>query len=279
MDYNLQTKIYKVISHIFLIVLAIIVILPIWILLVNSTRSSVQIQQGISLLPGTSFLHNWDVIAKKGLNLTRGLTNSLLIAFSTTFLSVYFGLMTAYAIKVYDIKFKKQIYGMVLLLVMVPAQLSIVGLYDYVAGLGLLNSYIPIIIPAVASASTVFFLKQYLDSALVPELIQAARIDGAGELTIFNKIAMPLAAPGMFTVAIFSFVASWNNFLVPFTLITEQDKYTLPMLMSTLKGNTYRTDYGGVYLGMAISVIPIIIVYALFSKNIVNGVSMGSVKE
>ncbi len=279
MNYTMQNKLYKGIAYALLIILGIIVVLPIYILLINATRTSVEIQQGLSILPGTNLINNWNTITNKGLDLIRGLLNSAFIAFSTTFLSVYFGLMTAFAINAYNFKFKKQFYALVLLMVMVPPQLSIVGLYDYVAGLKLLNSYIPIIVPAIASASTVFFMKQYLDGAMVPELLQAARIDGATEFQIFNKIVVPISLPGIFTVGIFAFVASWNNFLVPFTLITEQSKYTLPMLMQTLRGDTYRTDYGGVYLGMAVTIIPILFVYAMFSKNIVSGISMGSVKD
>ncbi len=279
MNYRSTTNLFRFFSYVLFIVLTLIIVTPIWILLVNATRTSPEIQQGLSLLPGTNLINNWNTILNKGLDLTVGLTNSAIIAFSSTFLSVYFGLMTAYAICAYNFKFKKHFYSIVLLMVMVPAQLSIVGLYDYVAGLGLLNSYIPIIIPAIASANTVFFMKQYLDGALVPELLQAARIDGASEFKIFNRIVLPIAAPGAFTIGIFTFVASWNNFMVPFTLITEKSKYTLPMLMATLRGDTYRTDYGGVYLGMAVTVIPILIVYGLFSKNIVSGIAMGSVKD
>ncbi len=279
MNYSATTKLFKLFSYLLFLILAIVVITPIWVLLVNATRTSPEIQQGLSLIPGTNLINNWNTILSKGLDLTVGLVNSSIIAFSSTFLSVYFGLMTAYGICAYNFKYKKQFYSVVVLMVMVPAQLSIVGLYDYVAGLGLLNSYIPIIIPAIASANTVFFMKQYLDGALVPELLQAARIDGASEFKIFNRIVLPIAAPGAFTIGIFTFVASWNNFMVPFTLITEKNKYTLPMLMATLRGDTYRTDYGGVYLGMAVTVIPILIVYGLFSKNIVSGIAMGSVKD
>ncbi len=279
MNYSATTKLFKLFSYILFLILAIVVITPIWVLLVNATRTSPEIQQGLSLIPGTNLFNNWNTILSKGLDLTTGLVNSSIIAFSSTFLSVYFGLMTAYGICAYSFKYKKSFYSVVVLMVMVPAQLSIVGLYDYVAGLGLLNSYIPIIIPAIASANTVFFMKQYLDGALVPELLQAARIDGASEFKIFNRIVLPIAAPGAFTIGIFTFVASWNNFMVPFTLITEKNKYTLPMLMATLRGDTYRTDYGGVYLGMAVTVIPILIVYGLFSKNIISGIAMGSVKD
>lgn len=279
MTYTTGTNILKFISYAFLIFLLMICILPVWILLVNATRTTTQIQNALSLIPGTNMINNFNTIVKKGLYLKRGFYNSVIISFSTTFLSVYFSLMTAYAINVYDFKFKKEFYAFIVLMVLIPAQLSITGLYQYVSSLKLLNSYIPIIIPSIASAGTVFFAKQYFDAALIPELLQAARIDGASEFSIYNKIALPIAAPGAFTMAIFAFVGSWNNFLVPFTLISKQKKYTLPMLMSLLRGDTYRTDYGGIYLGMAITVIPIIIVYVIFSKYIVSGISMGAVKE
>jgi multiple sugar transport system permease protein len=145
--------------------------------------------------------------------------------------------------------------------------------------LGLTDNYLSLILPAIASAGTVFFAKQYLDSVVIEDLIDAARIDGAGELKIFHQIMMPLAAPGAFTMAIFAFVASWNNFFAPFILISSLDKYTLPMLVQTLQGDVYRTEYGAIYLGLAITIVPIIVIYAFFSRYIVSGIAMGSVKE
>jgi multiple sugar transport system permease protein len=110
-------------------------------------------------------------------------------------------------------------------------------------------------------------------------LIDAARIDGCGELGIFHRIMLPIAKPGAFTLGIFAFVGSWNNFFTPFIMISKMNKYTLPMLVQTLRGDTYRTEYGSIYLGLVVSIIPIIIVYAIFSKYIVNGIAMGAVKE
>ncbi|WDU83443.1 carbohydrate ABC transporter permease [Caloramator sp. Dgby_cultured_2] len=162
---------------------------------------------------------------------------------------------------------------------MVPTQVAIIGFYKYMSILNLLNSYIPLIVPAIAAPSSIFFAIQYLESTIVKELIEAARIDGCSELTIFHKIMLPIAKPGAVTMGIFAFVGSWNNFFTPFVLISKMEKYTLPMLVQTLRGDVYRTEYGSIYLGLAVSIIPILIVYILFSRYIVNGIAMGSVKE
>ncbi|WP_256201412.1 carbohydrate ABC transporter permease [Thermoanaerobacter thermocopriae] len=145
--------------------------------------------------------------------------------------------------------------------------------------LNLLNSYIPLIIPAIAAPPMVFFASQYLESTLVKDLIESARIEGASEIGIFHRIILPIAKPGAFTMGILSFVASWNNFFTPFMLISKVEKYTLPMMVKLLRGDMYRTEYGAIYLGLAITVIPIIIVYAMFSKYIISGISLGSVKD
>ncbi len=135
------------------------------------------------------------------------------------------------------------------------------------------------ILPLIANAGAVFFGKQYLESMVIQDLIDAARIDGASELGIFHKVMMPLAVPGAATMGIFAFVASWNNFFNPFILISSIEKYTLPMLVQTLRGDVYRTEYGAIYLGLAITIVPIIIMYAFFSRYIVSGIAMGAVKE
>jgi multiple sugar transport system permease protein len=162
---------------------------------------------------------------------------------------------------------------------MIPMQLSIIGFYHYMVKLGLDDNYLSLILPSIASAAGVFFCKQYLEGVMIQDLIDAGRIDGASELGIFHRIMFPLAAPGAFTLGIFTFVAAWNNFFNAFILITSRDKYTLPMLVQTLRGDVYRHEYGAIYLGLAASVVPIIIIYFLFSRYIVNGISMGAVKE
>ncbi|MCX7903589.1 MAG: carbohydrate ABC transporter permease [Caloramator sp.] len=279
MNYTVKTKIMRAFIYFILVILFLMCVVPLWILLVNATRSTPEIQQGVSLIPSKNLLVNWRNLTNRGFNIWRGFFNSALISVSVTVLTVYFSMMFAYAIHVYDFASKKFLYSFIILLVMVPTQVAIIGFYKYMSILNLLNSYIPLIVPAIAAPSSIFFAIQYLESTIVKELIEAARIDGCSELTIFHKIMLPIAKPGAVTMGIFAFVGSWNNFFTPFVLISKMEKYTLPMLVQTLRGDVYRTEYGSIYLGLAVSIIPILIVYILFSRYIVNGIAMGSVKE
>ena len=278
-SYSFNTNVMRVFIYAILIILLIVTIVPIWILIVNATRSTVEIQNGLSLIPSTHTVDNYKLLLSKGLNLPRGLANSLFVAVASTMVTVYFSMLTAYGIVVYEFKRKQLFSNFVVLLVLIPMQFSIVGFYQYMAKLGLTDNYASLILPLIANAGGVFFGKQYLESMLIQDLIDAARIDGASELGIFHKIMMPIAMPGAVTLGIFAFVASWNNFFNAFILITSLEKYTLPMLIQTLRGDLYRTEYGAIYLGLAFTIVPIIIIYAIFSRYIVSGIAMGAVKE
>jgi len=279
MSYTTKTRLLRIFVYIILAILLVMCVFPVWILLVNATRSTSEIQQGISLIPGNNLVANWRNLTGRGFSITRGFLNSSIISVSVTVLTVYFSMMFAYAVHVYDFSYKKFLYGLVLLLVLVPTQVSIIGFYRYMNALKLTNTFVPLIAPAIAAPGSIFFAKQYLESVILKDLIDAARIDGCSEIGIFHRIMLPIAKPGAFTMGIFAFVASWNNFFTPFMIISKMPKYTLPMLVQTLRGDTYRTEYGSIYLGLAVSIVPIIIVYAIFSKYIVNGIAMGSVKE
>jgi multiple sugar transport system permease protein len=279
MNYKLRTNLLRALLYAVLALLLIIVITPVWLLLVNATRSTTQIQEGISLIPSTHALENYRILLSKGLDLPRGFLNSLTISVGTTAITVYFSMLTAYGIVIYDFKGKKWLYNFILILVLIPLQLSIIGFFRFMTKIGLADSYWQLILPSIASAASVFFAKQYLESVVTHDLIDAGRIDGASELGIFHRIMMPIAAPGAFTLGIFAFVGSWNNFFNAYILITSREKYTLPMLIQTLRGDVYRPEFGAIYFGLAASVIPIIIIYFLFSRYIVNGISMGAVKE
>jgi ABC-type glycerol-3-phosphate transport system permease component len=278
-SYKNKNNIQRFFVYLFLGILLVITIVPVWLLLVNATRSTTQIQQGISFFPSTYTISNYQILLSKGLNLPRGFLNSFTIAALTTILTVYFSMLAAYGIVVYEFKGKKFLYNSILLLVMIPTQLSIIGFYQYMSKIGLADNYASLILPSIASAGAVFFSKQYLESIVIYELVDAGRIDGASEIGIFHKIMLPIAAPGAFTLGIFAFVGAWNNFFNAFILITSREKYTLPMLVQTLRGDVYRHEYGAIYLGLAATIIPIIIIYFLFSRYIVNGISLGAVKE
>jgi len=267
--------------YIAMIVLGLLAVVPIYLLLINATRSTEQINEGISLLPGSlgQVVYNWKALTNRGFQIQQGFFNSLYLAFFMTIFAVYFSAMTAYGLHVYRFKGRSFLWGLILLIMMLPASLSFIGFYQFIARLKLLNSYIPLIVPTIASAGTVLFLRQYLASILSLELVDAARIDGAGEFRTFNTIVLPIVTPALAAQSIFSFVGSWNSFITPFVLISTTKKYTLPMLVQMLRGDIYRTEYGGIYLGIAVSIVPILFFYSFMSRFIISGITMGGVKE
>src|SRR5215204_4079075 len=232
--YKFNTTLMRIVVYLVLSMLLVITIVPIWLLIVNATRSTVEIQQGISILPSTHAVENYNILLGRGLNLVQGFSNSLFLAVASTLVTVYFSMLTAYGLVVYDFRGKQLFNNFIVILVMIPLQLSIIGFYQYMSKIGLVDNYLALILPLIASASAVFFGKQYLEAIVINDLIDAGRIDGASEIGIFHTIMLPLAVPGAITMGIFAFVGSWNNFFTPFIIITSIEKYTLPMLVQTM---------------------------------------------
>ncbi len=278
-SYKSQKVILSTIIYVFMIVFTLIAIVPVWLMLVNATRSTPEINAGISMLPSKYSIANWHILTGRGFKIAVGFRNSLTISACVTILCVYFSSLVAYGIHVYRFKGRKILWNLIMMLIMLPASLSFIGFCQFISQLHLRDNFIPLIIPSIASAGTVLFMKQYMDSVLSFELIEASRIDGAGEFLIFNQIILPVLKPALATQAIFAFVGSWNNFMTPFVLLSKTDMYTLPMLVQMLRGDIYRTEYGAIYVGIAVSLIPIIIFYAFMSRYIISGLTMGSVKE
>ena len=265
--------------YVFCSFLSVLAIIPFWIMIVNATRSTQAIQQGVSLIPGSYLANNWNVLASKDFNVATGFKNSAIIAFGSTILSVYFSALTAYGFKVYDFKGKKFLYAVVMAIIMIPGQVTGTGFFMFMYQLGWVDNRLALIIPSISAAATVFFFRQYLEANLQISLVEAARIDGCGELRTFNKIILPIMLPAMATMGIMSVIGSWNNYLTPLMLFTKPDLKTLPMMVQELRGDIYRTEFGSIYLGLTLTALPLIIVYFAFSKYIIAGVALGGVKE
>lgn len=261
-----------------MILLTIISFMPFYIMIVNSTRSNLDILNGLSLIPGHSLVENYEIMMKQ-LNIWRGFRNSLTISVPFTVLSAYFGALTAYGFAVYNFRGKKIAFAFVLGTMMIPQQLGLIGYFELNNKLGLLDTYVPLIIPAITNTMTIFFIKQYVEQSLPKSLIEAARIDGASEFAIFNRIALPIMVPAIATQSIFNFVGSWNNYISPLVLLFSEEKYPLPVLISIIRGTAYRTNFGAMYLIIAISVVPVLIAFAFLSKRIIAGLTVGAVKE
>lgn len=275
----LVSKIFRNFVCVFLCVLSII---PFWIMIANATRTSVDIQSHFSLIPSTYLFENFEKLlyqCNANVPLYQYMINSFIIAGFSTVITVYFSSMTAYGVTVYKFKGVNAVWAFIMAIMMIPAQVSSIGFYKMVYGWGMSNNYLPLIIPAIAAPATVFFMRQFMVSSLPLEIIDAARIDGSKEFSTFNTIAMPLLKPAVATQCIFAFIGSWNNLYTPSMILSKQDKYTLPMFIQLLRGERFRSDYGIIYIGLVITVLPIFIVYFALSKYIIAGVALGGVKE
>ena len=281
-SYSAALKRRTITRTVICIIFCIIALGPFLLLVMNATRSSDAIKSGISLIPSTHFLENWKnlMLKQNGMQITlqKAALNSLTITVPGTILSVYFSSLTAYGIFVYDFKLKKLAWAFIMAIMMVPSQISIIGFYRFMLNLNLVDTYIPLIIPTIATPAVVFFMKQYMESTLSIEMIEAARIDGSGELHTFNRIIIPIMKPAVATQAIFQFIAQWDNLFTPTIMLTSDSKKTLPMFVQLLSSNQFRTDYGVVYVGLFVTIIPLVVVYLILSKYIVAGVALGGVK-
>lgn len=273
-------NIQRTLCYMLLILLSILCLFSFYVLVINTTRSHPDIQKGFSLLPGMSFLNNLKNLLKDAnLPVLSGMFNSLVVAGGSALLSVYFSALTAYAIHAYNFRFKNLAFTIIMVIMMVPTQVSALGFVDQMSKMRLMNSFIPLIVPSIASPVVFFFIKQYMDSVLPIELVEAARIDGAHEFRIFNQIVLPLMKPAIAVQAIFTFVSSWNNYFIPSLIINRDSKKTLPILIAQLRSADFlKFDMGKVYMMLGCAILPVIIVYLCLSKFIVRGVTLGGVK-
>ena len=269
----------RLVIQILMLILGFIAIIPVYVLMINATRSTEEINMGLSIVPSVNAMNNWRALTSRGFQIWQGFLNSAIIAVSATLISVYFSALTAYGLHVYRFKGRLIIWTIILVIMMLPGSLTFIGFYQLMVLFNLTDTYLPLILPGIAAAATVLFIRQYMSSVLSLELIDAARIDGAGEYRIFNTIIVPVVIPALAAQSIFTFVGSWNNYLLPFVIISDAKKATLPMLIMYLRGDIYRTEYGGIYLGIAVSLVPIIIFYAFMSRFIISGITMGGIKE
>ncbi|MBP3873566.1 MAG: carbohydrate ABC transporter permease [Lachnospiraceae bacterium] len=269
----------RAVAYIVLTIISFLCLFWFYVLFINATRSNGELGRGFTAIPSTHLIENLTNLFKGTLPVLRGMLNSLIVAGLSAALCTYFSTMTAYSIHAYDYAGRKAVFTFILTIMMIPTQVTALGFVKLVQNLNLENNFIPLIVPTIAAPVTFFYLKQYMDSNLPGELIEAARIDGAGELRIFNTVALPLMRPAIAVQAIFTFVSSWNNYFTPSLILHTDTSKTLPILIAQLRAADWlKFDMGQVYAMIAFSIFPVIIVYLILSKNIVGGVSAGAVK-
>ncbi len=271
---------WSIFVHVILIALSFLCLFFFYILIVNATRSHAELQRGFSALPGKYFLENLKNVANDGtFPMFQGIINSLVVSASSAALCTYFSSLTAYGLYAYDFKMKKAAFTFIMAILVMPTQVTAMGFLRLITNMGMYDSLLPLIIPSIASPSVFYFMYSYLESSLPLSLVEAARIDGSGEFKTFNKIVLPIMKPAIAVQAIFTFVGSWNNYFVPALVIQSKDKMTVPILIATLRGADYMNfDMGKIYMMITVAIVPIILVYLILSKYIIEGVTLGGVK-
>lgn len=269
-----------ILAYVVLILLSFLCLFFFYILIVNATRSHADLQKGFSAIPGTYFLENLKNVANDGsFPMFKGILNSLIVSTCSAALCTYFSSLTAYGLYAYDFKAKKAAFTFIMAILVMPTQVTAMGFLRLITNMGMYDSLLPLIIPSIASPAVFYFMYSYLQSSLPLSLVEAARIDGSGEFRTFNRIVLPIMKPAIAVQAIFTFVSSWNNYFVPALVIQSKDKMTVPILIATLRGADYMNfDMGKIYMMITVAIVPIILVYLILSKYIIEGVTLGGVK-
>ena len=273
-----QLIIARVVVYAILIFLSFLCLFSFYMLIINATRSNAQLQGGFAALPQGHFLENLrNAWTDASINIPRGMLNSFFIACCSAILTTYFSALTAYGIHVYDFKLKKAAFLFIMAVMMIPPQVSAVGLIQLMFKLHLTNNYLPLILPSIAAPIVFFYMKQYLESVLPMDMVEAARIDGSGEFYTFNRIVLPIMKPTFISVAILETMWIWNDYLLPY-LILDKSYRTIPIHMQYLNGSYGHTDTSAIMSLIVLSIVPIIIFYFACQKYIIEGVVSGAVK-
>ena len=277
---RIQLLVARFFAYAILIFLSVLCLFSFYMLIINATRSNAQLQAGFTLLPNNNFLVNLkNAWTDASINIPRGMLNSFLVAACNAVLTTYFSALTAYGIHAYNFRLKKAAFFFIMAVMMIPPQVSAVGFIQLMYKFKLTNNYLPLILPSIAAPVVFFYMKQYLESVLPMEMVEAARMDGSNEFYTFNHIVLPIMKPALAVQMIFSFVSSWNNYFIPALLLDKAEMKTVPIMIAQLRSADYsKFDMGKVYMFILLAILPVLIVYIILSKSIIKGVTSGSVK-
>lgn len=274
---NRKNVLQVIVLHIVMTSFALVTLLPFfWMLSASLMQSGEASIFPPRFLPETITFGNYVQLYEK-LNVTRFFLNSLILSVSVTVLSLFVNSMAGFAFAKYAFRGKKQIFAALISSMIIPGQVTMLPVFLLLNKMGLINTYFGVIIPGLASIFGIFLIRQYLQS--VPDsLIEAARIDGANDFLIYRKIILPLAKPVLVTLALFTFMGTWNDFLWPLIVMTKESMYTLPVALANLLGEHVQ-DVEMMMAGSVITIIPVLIVFLVLQKYYLQGIMIGGVKE
>ncbi len=259
--------------------IAVIVLTPFYTLFISTFKDgALVIANGMDVSIDTAkmSLKNYIILFTEKNSLFTWFFNSLFLTLVQVILQLFISAFVAYGFAMYDFKGKNFLFICVLFVMMVPFEILMLPLYNQISDMHLTNTYAGIILPTIASASTIFFFRQYL-SGIPRDLVEAGRIDGASEYGIFFRLILPIMKPSFAAMAILNAMFSWNNLLWPMLVLKDSGKFTLPIGLNTLL-TPYGNNYNLLFVGSFVSIIPVFILFACFQKYFVEGMTAGAVK-
>jgi len=255
--------------------MSIVAVLPFYSMMVMGTYYINDLFTGIKMVPGNYIMQNMKTLFT--VPIFTYYRNSILSALGSAFLCVIISSMCGYAISKYTFKMKKVLFNFVLLTLMIPTQLGLIAFMIEMNYLGLMGTLWPIILPNGASAFGVYWMTSYIKDAIPDEVIESARIDGCNEYSVFFRIALPFIKPAIITLALLSFLWSWNSLLIPLVVLNKESLFTLPLGIKSLSTG-FRNDYGAQILGLSVGTLPILVFFSFFSRSLISGLSSAAVK-
>lgn len=267
----------KIISYLFLLIAVLISLFPFYLMFVSSTLTTNEI---LSVPPklsiGTNLMENLANLKDK-INIGRVMFNSIFISVTYTLLTLVLNSMVGYALAKFEFRGKGLIFALIIGTMMIPAEVLYIPQFSMMTTIKWADKFRAVIVPGLANAFGIFLMRQNM-SSFPTALIESARMDGCGEMSIFFKIVLPNMKPALGALGIYNFMAQWGNFMWPLIILNSSDKYTLPIALASLDGLMYK-DYGMMMLGATLSTIPILIIFLIFQKQFISGLMGGAVKE
>ncbi len=285
MNNNLAVRtrrlVLRFIMYIFLVLVALLVIVPFLWVFGNAFRPNAEIGMytdlsWLTFFPKKFTLGNFERMFKQ-LNMIQIIINTIVVAASVTVGSLFINSLTGYSFARINFKGKKLIFLIFISMLVLPIEILIISLYLTIVDLGLTDSFLSLILPFLASPFGIFFMRQFF-SNVPKELDEAAILDGCGHFGIFSKIYLPLAKTPLLTLGLLVFLQQWDSFIVPVTFINDEGKMLLQVSLTRLSMGLYMTDYGTLYAGVTLSIVPILIIYLIFQKHIVENIATTGLK-
>lgn len=268
----------KVVTYVILIIAVLVSLFPFYFMFVSATNTNADILSAApKLFFGSHAVENYKNLSDR-LDLGRVLINSCILTFTYTVLSILIHSMAGYALAKFEFKGKGIMFGIFMMTMMIPGQVMYVPLFTLMNKIGWANTYQAVILPGLAGAFGIFLMRQNMLS-FPKSLIEAARIDGCGEFSIFFKIVLPTMKPALGALAIYMFMSMWNSFMWPLIILGTKSMYNFPVALSMLNGVAWRKDYGVIMLATVFAVLPILMIFLIFQKQFIAGVMGGAVKE